>query len=107
MIKKFFCLKSFSAVNFVNFWSSKPWFQTGSGSVFRLKLMDPDPKHRVRLPEAGLPRHLGEDGERVLADLAVLLFAADLEDLLELLLLVLRGGDDDGPVQQVQGHPVR
>jgi hypothetical protein len=70
--------------------------------------MNPDPKHRQGyLPEAGLPRHLGEDGERVLADLAVLLLAADLEDLLELLLLVLRGGDDDGPVQQVQGHPVR
>ena len=57
-------------------------------------------------PEAGLPRHLGEDGEGVLADLAVLLLAADLEDLLQLLLLVLGGGDDDGSVQQVQRHPV-
>ena len=31
----------------------------------------------------------------------------DPEDLPEVLLLVLRGGDDDGAVQQVQGDPVR
>ena len=31
----------------------------------------------------------------------------DPEDLSEVLLLVLRGGDDDGAVQQVQGDPVR
>ena len=31
----------------------------------------------------------------------------DPEDLPEILLLVLRGGDDDGAVQQVQGDPVR
>ena len=31
----------------------------------------------------------------------------DPEDLAEVLLLVLRGGDDDGAVQQVQGDPVR
>ena len=53
------------------------------------------------VPQTRLAPDLGEDGERVIRDLRVLLLAPNPEDLLEVLLLVLGGRDDDGPVQQV------
>ena len=58
-------------------------------------------------PQTRLIGDLGEDGQAVLGYLRVLLLRPDLEDLLELLLLVLSGGDDDGPVQQVQRQAMR
>ena len=57
-------------------------------------------------PETGLVGDLGEDSQRVLRYLRVLLFSPDLQDLLQFLLLVLSGRDDDGSVQQVQRQPM-
>ena len=57
-------------------------------------------------PQTSLIGDLGEDGQGVLGYLVVLFLGPDLEDLLEFLLLVLGGGDDDGSVEEVQGQAV-
>lgn len=57
-------------------------------------------------PQTGLISDLSEDGERVFRYLRVLLFCPDLQDLLQFLLVVLSGRDDDGSVQQVQRQPM-
>merc|ERR1719318_151272 len=59
------------------------------------------------ISQAGLPCHLGQNGQRVLRYLTVLLLAPDLQYLFQLLLLILCGGDDDGSVQQVERHSMR
>ena len=86
----------------------------GLGSIyFRLALESS--------PQTGLIRDLGQDCQCLIWDLRVLLLSSDLEYLLQFLLLVLvkggvesvggswgylGGGDDDGPVQEVEGQTV-
>jgi hypothetical protein len=39
--------KKISAVNFSNFWSSKPWIRIGSGYSIQPKMLDPDQINRI------------------------------------------------------------
>jgi hypothetical protein len=63
--------------------------------------------HVDGVAEGGLDADLGEQRERVLAHLDVLLLAADVQDLLDLLLRVRARRDDEQPVEQVDRDAVR
>ena len=61
---------------------------------------------KVNLPETSFPSDFGENCESIIGYFGVLLLAPDPQYLLEVLLLVLGGGNDDGPVQEVQRQTV-
>ncbi len=60
-----------------------------------------------RVSERGLFADLGEHNHGLLAHLDVLFLAADLQDLLDLVLLVRRGRNDEQTIEQIDGYAVR
>lgn len=58
----------------------------------------------IYLPETSFASNFCKNCEGIIRYLGVLLLAPDPQYLLEILLLVLGGGNDDGPVQEVQGQ---
>merc|ERR1719154_477947 len=72
-----------------------------------LPLLTDQAGHRYELygvPQTGLTANLRKNCESLFRYFGVVLLTSDLQDLPELFLFVHGGGDDDGPVQQVQGH---